>query len=93
MFWDGTGPRGAWLRQKLCNSLRQSESDANTALSRLPAMCCARGMDRSADLLPDDVDALRVLALNAVAERDAAIAARHRLVAMNERLRRMLRKA
>jgi len=50
-------------------------------------------MDRSADLLPDDVDALRVLALNAVAERDAAIAARHRLVAMNERLRRMLRKA
>jgi transposase len=43
-------------------------------------------MDRAADSLPDDVDALRALALNVIAERD-------RLLAMNEKLRALLRKA
>jgi transposase len=50
-------------------------------------------MDRPADSLPDDVDALRALALNAIAERDAAMAERDRLLAMNEKLRQLLRKA
>ena len=56
-------------------------------------MCCARRVDRQADSLPDDVDALRALALNAIAERDAAMAERDRLMAMNEKLRQLLRKA
>jgi transposase len=56
-------------------------------------MCCASRVDRPADSLPDDVEALRALALNAIAERDAAIAERNRLVAMNEKLRQLLRKA
>src|SRR5437016_5549225 len=56
-------------------------------------MCCASCVDRPADSLPDDVEALRALALNAIAERDAAIAERNRLVAMNEKLRQLLRKA
>ncbi len=56
-------------------------------------MCCARRVDRPADSLPDDVDALRALALSAIAERDAAIAERDRLMAMNEKLRHLLRKA
>lgn len=50
-------------------------------------------MDRAADSLPDDVDALRAWALNAIAERDAAMAERDRLRAMNEKLRQLLRKA
>ena len=49
-------------------------------------------MDRPADSLPDNVDALRALALSAIAERDAAIAERDQLLAMNERLRQLLRK-
>ena len=56
-------------------------------------MCCAWRVKRSADSLPDDGDALRALALNAVAERDAAIAERDRLIELNDRLRRLLRKA
>jgi hypothetical protein len=56
-------------------------------------MCCAWRVDRPADLLPDDVNALRALALNAIAERDAALAERDRLIAMNEKLRQLLRKA
>ncbi len=56
-------------------------------------MCCAWGVKRSADSLPDDVDALRALALNAIAERDAAIAERDRLIELNDRLRHLLRKA
>jgi hypothetical protein len=44
-----------------------------------------------ADSLPDDVDALRALALSAIAERDAAIAEGDRLMTMNEKL--LLRKA
>ena len=50
-------------------------------------MCCAWRVKRSADSLPDDVDALRALALNAIAERDAAIAERDRLIELNDRLR------
>src|ERR1700719_16163 len=56
-------------------------------------MCCAWRVKRSADSLPDDVDALRALALNAIAERDAAIAERDRLIELNGRLRHLLRKA
>jgi transposase len=46
-----------------------------------------------ADSLPDDIEALRAFALNAVAERDAATAERDRLIALNDRLRHLLRKA
>src|SRR5215467_12948218 len=56
-------------------------------------MCCAWRVARPIDLLPDDVDALRTLALNAIAERDAAIAERDRLIELNDRLRHLLRKA
>ena len=56
-------------------------------------MCCAWRVARPIDSLPDDVDALRTLALNAIAERDAAIAERDRLIELNDRLRRLLRKA
>jgi transposase len=50
-------------------------------------------VDRPADSLPDDIDALRALALKAIAERDAAIAERDRLITMNEKFRQLLRKA
>jgi transposase len=50
-------------------------------------------VDRPADSLPNDIDALRALALNAIAERAPAIAERDRLIAMNEKLRQLLRKA
>jgi transposase len=50
-------------------------------------------VDRAPDSLPDDIDALRALALNAIAERNAALAERDRLIAMNEKLRQLLRKA
>src|SRR5262249_34512677 len=56
-------------------------------------MCCAWRVARPIDSLPDDVDALRTLALNATAERNAAIAERDRLIELNDRLRRLLRKA
>ena len=56
-------------------------------------MCCAWRVDGPADSLPDDVDALRALALSAITERDAAIAERDRLITMNEKLRQLLRKA
>ena len=56
-------------------------------------MCCAWRVARPIDSLPDDVDALRTLALNAIAERDAAIAERDKLIELNDRLRRLLRKA
>ena len=56
-------------------------------------------MVTTADSLPDDIEALRALALNALAERDAAIgernaatAERDRLIALNDRLRHLLRK-
>src|SRR6516165_1712117 len=55
-------------------------------------MCCAWRVARPIDLPPDDVDALRTLALNAIAERDAAIAERDRLIDLNDRLRHLLRK-
>ena len=42
-------------------------------------MCCAWRVNQIGSL-PDDIDALRVLALNAIAERDAAIAERDRLI-------------
>jgi transposase len=50
-------------------------------------------VDRSADSLPSDADALRAFALNAVAERDAALAERDQLIELNDRLRQLLRKA
>src|SRR5512138_2950335 len=56
-------------------------------------MCCAWRVAGPIDSLPDDVDALRTLALNAIAERDAAIAERDRLSELNDHLRRLLRKA
>jgi transposase len=43
-------------------------------------------VDRPADSLPDDIDALRALASTVIAERD-------RLIELNDRLRRLLRKA
>jgi transposase len=53
-----------------------------------------------ADSLPDDVDALRAIALAAIAERDAAIAGRDaaiaerdNVIARNDRLRHLLHKA
>ena len=56
-------------------------------------MCCRWIVNRSIDLLPDDIDELRTVALNAIAERDAAIAERDRVIELNNRLRRLLRKA
>ena len=56
-------------------------------------MWCAWSVHQSADSLPNDVDALRAFALNAVAERDAALAERDRLSELNDRLRQLLRKA
>src|SRR5262245_65098392 len=56
-------------------------------------MCCAWRVGRPIDSLPDEVDALRTLALSAMAERDAVIAERDRLIAANDRLRQLLRKA
>ena len=50
-------------------------------------------MDHTPDSLPDNIDALRTLALNAIAERDAALADRDHLIAVNEKLRQLLRKA
>ena len=55
-------------------------------------MCCAWCVNQPIDSLPDDIDALRTLALNAMAERDAAIAERDRLIDLNDRLRHLLRK-
>jgi transposase len=46
-----------------------------------------------ADSLPDDIEALRALALNAIAERDAVIAERDNAIALNDRLRHLLRQA
>ncbi len=68
-------------------------NQVDVCAGKSPAMCCARGVDRPADSLPEDFDALRALALNAIAERDAAIAERDRLIAVNEKLRQLLRKA
>lgn len=68
-------------------------NQAQVGAGKSPVMCCASRVDRPADSLPDDVEALRGLALNAIAERDAAIAERNQLVAMNEKLRQLLRKA
>lgn len=50
-------------------------------------------MASAADSLPDDVEALRAFALNVIVERDAAVAERDKLVEINDRLRRLLRKA
>src|ERR1700746_2354935 len=56
-------------------------------------MCCAWRVKRSADFLPDAVHVARALAVNTIAERDAAIAERDRLIELNDRLRHLLRKA
>ncbi len=45
------------------------------------------------DTLPDDIEGLRALALEAMAERDVAIAERDRVSELNARLRQLLRKA
>ncbi len=57
-------------------------------------------MALASDSLPDDIEALRAFALSVIAERDAeraekqAVAAeRDKLVELNDRLRRLLRKA
>lgn len=44
------------------------------------------------DALPDDIEGLRAFALEALAERDAAIAERDRVSELNARLRQLLRK-
>jgi hypothetical protein len=51
-----------------------------------PLMCCAQRVARPAYSLPDDIDSLRALALNAIAECDTAVAERTRLIAVNEKL-------
>ena len=56
-------------------------------------MCCPWRVNRPIDSLPDDIDALRAVALNAIAERDAAMAERDRLIELNDRLRRLLPQA
>lgn len=56
-------------------------------------MCCASYVERQPDSLPEDIEALRALALNVIAERDAALAERDSLIAMNDRLRHLLRKS
>jgi len=43
-------------------------------------MCCAFCVERQADSLPDDIEALRALALNAMAQRGAAITQRDTFV-------------
>jgi len=50
-------------------------------------------MSLASDSLPDDIEALRAMVLATAAERDAAIAERDKLVEINDRLRRLLRKA
>jgi transposase len=56
-------------------------------------MCFASHVSTSIDSLPDDPGVLRELALQVIAERDAAIAERDRLQHLNEQLRHLLRKA
>jgi transposase len=56
-------------------------------------MCSASRVSETFDSLPGDIDALRALALKAIAERDAAIAERDNAIALNEKLRHLLRKA
>jgi transposase len=56
-------------------------------------MWCPWGVDRQADSLPADIEALRVFAIRALAERDHAIAERDLAIAHNDRLRQLLRKA
>ena len=48
-------------------------------------------MSTTADTFPDDVAALRVMLLEARAERDAAHAENARLAAQNDRLRHLIR--
>jgi transposase len=50
-------------------------------------------MERQADSLPQDIEGLRAFALAVLTERDAVAAERDRLMAMNEKLRQLLRKA
>ena len=61
-------------------------NQAHLCVSKSPVTCCACCVDRPADSLPDDIDALRALASTAIAERDAAIAERDRLIELNDRL-------
>lgn len=63
-------------------------------------MCSALWMSTALDSLPDDIEALRALALEALAERDAllterdlALAERDRLQSLYEHVRHLLRKA
>ncbi|MBY0317903.1 MAG: IS66 family transposase [Reyranella sp.] len=50
-------------------------------------------MEGTADSLPNDVEALRAIALKALAERDRARAERDQAIEQSERLRRLLRQA
>jgi hypothetical protein len=65
--------------------------------ARIAGACLTRERRRSIwtgdNRRPDDIDALRALSLNALAERDAALAERDGLADLNDRLRRLLRKA
>src|SRR6516165_1616547 len=54
-------------------------------------MWCTGGVP--GDPLPDNIDALRAVALRAFEERDRAIAERDLAIDLNDRLRRLLRQA
>src|SRR4051812_8823148 len=56
-------------------------------------MWCSWDVDTRADSLPGDIEALRAVALSALAERDRALAERDQAIAQNDRLRHLLRKA
>ena len=56
-------------------------------------MCCTGAVKGAGDSLPDDIEALRALALSALAERDRALAERDQALEQSDRLRRLLRQA
>jgi hypothetical protein len=88
--------QNAPLSQRFCSypfSFATIDKSGKFSSGKSPVMCCAWHVSRPIDSLPDDIDALRALALNAIAERDAVIAERERLIELNDRLRRLLRKA
>jgi transposase len=56
-------------------------------------MWCSGAVEGPGDYLPDDIEALRAIALTALAERDRALAERDQAIEQSERLRRLLRQA
>ena len=56
-------------------------------------MCCTGAVEGADDSLPDDIEALRALALSALAERDRALAERDQAIEQSDRLCRLLRQA